>query len=119
MTFELSVLTANVARAIILDIADEAKGYNKEWSWWAYDAMNNTPYTVGTLNITLIENERVTEDDSYAESEELLLVWKVEGPWESEKFFTMKGVTQSYGGDDWNGRFREAKAKIKSVVVYE
>lgn len=115
MTFELPELTTNIARAILLDLA--SGGYNKGWSWWAYDASEK--YEVGSLTITLVENERLGDSDySFNEDRDVLLVWSIEGPWEGERFFTMKGTATSYS-TNWDGTFREARAKTKTVVVYE
>lgn len=108
----------DIARAIILGIANEANMYNKAWSWWANDATENTAYRYGNVTVILVQKKHNEEyQDSFGGGygtgdTELVFQFSVEGDDDDGQvvFYRVQGEYSSYGGDSWSeNSFREVK----------
>lgn len=109
---------ADVARAIVLGIANEANMYNKAWSWWASDATENKAYKYGNVTVILAQKKYNKEyQDSFGGgygTGETELVFQFSASDGEVVFYRVQGEYSSYGGDSWSeDSFREVKPTTK------
>lgn len=109
-------LTANVARAVLLDYAMQNGSYIDDevdaWSWWM-----NTAHTTTIDKVTFEVVDKREGNDS--DGDEMFIVFKVtpNTEWEESKFYTVRGMYRSYGDSVW-GVMVEAKARTKTIIEY-
>jgi hypothetical protein len=105
-------LTSNVARALLLDVAEMYKGYNEAWNWWAYEADDERVYHYGG---GVAKREQLVSNDSQLE-----LILSITPDMEDETiFFRVRGEESSYGRDRWDATVTEVKPTPRIVRIYE
>lgn len=108
-------LTANVARAILNDIADAntGKSYasNKGWAWWAYDARDDVSYPFGDGSVQVVQRPGGLGEWSEKEEGDTEVVFEfLTDDMDEPVFFRVTGEYTSYNGDTWQeGSFRQVR----------
>jgi len=107
-------LTANVARGVLLDYAQQNGAYITDevdaWAWW----MERTR-SIDIQGVTFEVVDKREGNDS--DGDEMFVVFKVSTEWEVAKFFSLKGTYRSYGETQW-GAMVEAQARTKTIIEY-
>lgn len=112
MSETVTQITPNVARAILLDIADVYSGYNEAWTWWAYesDEEKSYPYGGGTA-----KRAQVVTNDSQVE----LIIELLSDMEDDPVFVRVRGEDSSYGRNKWDATVSIVKPTARVVRVYE
>jgi hypothetical protein len=105
-------LTPRVAGAVLLDVAQAQGGYNKGWSWWAYDASEHTSYGYGFG--TCKKEQFVDNTDA------LELILSV-SPDDSDDtfFYRVIGSSSSYSGESWTDSIQRVQPTERVIRIYE
>lgn len=104
-------LTANVARAILADIAANVQGkYNKGWSWWAYESSDvSYPFGSGTVTVAQRPSGGVEWSEKEEGDTEIVFEFRADSS-DEPKFFRITGEYTSYSSDVWEEHsFREVR----------
>lgn len=115
-------LTANVARAILLDIVEERETntYYDKWEFWERTVEEGTDFVVGNVTVRLAQSIMPTEYlGEYAEGEtELIFSFRVDTG--EVQYFRLSGDYTSYSGKRWNdASFREVRPTKVVRQVFE
>lgn len=116
-------LTPNVARAILMDIAEERKSsthYDK-WEFWSRTVEEGTDFLVGNATVRLVQAIMPTENP-YGESSEgeTELIFSFQVDTEEAQYFRLSGDYTSYSGQRWNGEsLREVRPTKVVRQVFE
>lgn len=111
------LLSDNVARAILLDVAKKVGSYNQAWSWWAYEAREQFSYPFG-FGVARVVQRTVGDFNATGDTEMIFeLHWDAE---ETPHFYRIRGEYSSYGGDEWDSlTFKEVRPTEKVIRLYE
>lgn len=115
-------LTANVARAILGDIAaDQSKGAyagNKGWSWWAYDSAD-LAYPFGSGVVTVVQRPTLGNWEKTEGDTEVVFEFSPDNSDEAT-YFRVQGEYTSYSGDVWEDHsFRQVRPTKIVKRVFE
>ncbi len=115
-------LTANVARAILGDIAahETAGNYaaNKGWSWWAYDS-GDLGYAFGSGTVTVVQRPTLGSWEKTEGDTEVVFEVSLDNS-DEPVYFRVEGEYTSYNGDVWaEHTFREVRPTKVVKRVFE
>lgn len=122
-------LDDRLAKALLLTIAGDPtrgswKSDYKDWAWWEKIAQRDVAYTVGSVQVRLVQ---VVAHDDYDDSsfggyaaQNTEMVWEFSDDSDDPaQFYRLTGTASSYG-DAWSDvTFKLVKPTEKVVRVYE
>lgn len=111
---------ASTARQMLIAIAEDAKGYNKHWAWWTYDAKEDW-YKWGDARARRVQVVIPDPDvEYYGEADtELVFEFDIKGTVDPV-FYKIEGEFSSYGGETWDDlTFKEVRPTKIVRQVFE
>ena len=107
--------TIGESHAVNIDRALDSCG----WWEWLYGSIGRSKNLPGHGVITLIDRKD-TRKDLGLDDQEVHMIFRLETPGTSDRFFKKVGTTDSYGGGEWD-RFPliEVYPTEKTITVYE